>query len=76
MIFVTSLITGIFAALLRSMFALISVAVLICVAFGFAAVLYGTSFMAFLLAIGGFNAGLILLAVGHMVLSGPRHSAH
>ena len=72
MILITSLFTGIFAAMLRSLFAVISVAFMISVAFAAAAVLGGTSVVLLLLSMAGFNAGLILFAAAHVYRSGAR----
>lgn len=72
MVVITSLLTGFFAAMLRSLFAVILVAFLISIAFLVAAILYGTSVIVLLLSIAGFNAGLILFAATYILRSGAR----
>ncbi|MDB5524642.1 MAG: hypothetical protein JWM58_2405 [Rhizobium sp.] len=72
MIFVTSLVTGLFAAMLRSLFATIAVSFLICIVFAVAFALNGASVSALLISIAGFNGGLILFAAAHIFGSGAR----
>jgi len=72
MVLVTSLLTGLFAAMLRSLFAVISVAFLIALTFAIAAIFYGASIVGLVLAIAGFNAGLVVFAGAHFLRSGAR----
>jgi hypothetical protein len=72
MLLMTSLSTGLFSAMLRSTISVIMVAFLIVVAYAAAAVLYGASLIGLLLAVAGFNGGLILYLVGNLVRSGTR----
>jgi hypothetical protein len=74
MILITSLLTGLFAAMLRSLFAVIAVAFLISVAFLGAFIFYGASAFSLVIAILGFNAGLIAFVSVHVLRSG-QHSA-
>ena len=75
MIVVTSMMTGLFAAMLRSTFAVIMVAFMIGVLFAIAFVLYGTSLSSLALAILGFNGGLVLLGAAHVFTSGLRSAS-
>lgn len=72
MVLTTSLFTGLFAAMLRSLFAMILVAFLIAVVFLVAYLFYGASVVGFVLSILGFNLGLILFAAAHFARSGTR----
>ena len=75
MILVTSMMTGLFAALLRSAFAVIIVAFLIGVLFVVALAIYGTSLASLALAIVGFNGGLLLYGAAHVVVSSARSAS-
>jgi len=75
MIVVTSMMTGLFAAMLRSAFGVIVVAFLIGIVFAIAFVLYGTSLASLVLAVLGFNGGLLLLGAAHVVGSGTRSAS-
>jgi hypothetical protein len=75
MVLVTSLLTGLFTAMLRSLFAVIAVAFLISFTFAAAFVLYGASVVSLVLSIVGFNAGLLLFAGAHF-FSSDAHSTH
>ena len=72
MIFLATLLTGISSALLRSAVALIIVSFLIALLYLVAAIFFGTGLFAFLLAVGGFNAGLILFAAAHILAPRPH----
>jgi hypothetical protein len=72
MVLIISLLTGFFAAMLRSLLAMIAIACLISLSFVVAAILYGTSIIALVLAIAGFNAGLIVFVAAHIIRSGAR----
>jgi hypothetical protein len=74
MLLITSLSTGLFAAMLRSSIAVIVVAFLIVVAFAAAAILHSASFVGLLLAVAGFNGGLIFYLIANLVRSNS-HSA-
>ncbi len=74
MVLVTSLLTGLFAAMLRSMLAVVAVAFLICVAFTIAFVFYGASWVGLAIAVAGFNLGLIAF-VGTQLLGAGTRSA-
>jgi len=72
MVLITSLLTGLFAAMLRSLFAMIGVAFLISLTFLIAFMLHGASIWGLVIAIVGFNAGLILFVAAHVLGSGQR----
>lgn len=72
MVFITTLLTGIFTGLLQSAFAVISVAFLIGAAFIAAALIGPVSFLSLGVSILGFNIGLFMLLGGHLVFGGPR----
>lgn len=74
MVLVTSLFTGLFAAMLRSLFAVIIVSFLIAVAFLGSFLFYGASILGLVISIIGFNFGLIVFAAAHFLRSGA-HSA-
>jgi hypothetical protein len=74
-VLITSFSTGLFAAMLRSPAAVILVAFLIVVAFVAASLVQGASIGALLIAVVGFNAGLISLMVAHLIRAGARPSA-
>jgi hypothetical protein len=67
--------TGMFAAMLRSAFAVIIVAFLIAFTFLLAFVLYGTSLASLALTIIGFNGGLLLYGAAHIVASRTRSAS-
>lgn len=69
MIFMTALATGLFAAMLRSAFAVIAVAFMIALAFVAALLISGASIFSLLISIAGFNAGLITFGAGYMINS-------
>ena len=75
MILVTSMMTGLFAAMLRSAFAVIIVAFLIAVLFAVAFVLYGASLTSLVLSLIGFNAGLALYGAAFIVASRYRSAS-
>ena len=72
MVLVTSLLTGLFAGMLRSVFAVIAVAFLIFVTFAIALVFYGASWVALAISIGGFNLGLITFVGTQLFGTGAR----
>jgi hypothetical protein len=74
MIFATTMMTGLASALLRSAFAVIFVAFMIMMIFATTWLISGTGVMALLIAIAGFNAGLILMALAY-VIRGRAHAA-
>jgi hypothetical protein len=74
MVLITSLLTGLFAAMLRSLFAMIAVAFLISLTFLVAFIFHGASVWGLIIAIAGFNGGLVLFVAAHVVRSG-QHSA-
>jgi hypothetical protein len=67
--------TGLFAAMLRSAFAVIIVAFLIAVLFAVAFVLYGASLVSLVLSLIGFNAGLALYGAAYIVASRSRSAS-
>lgn len=75
MILVTSMMTGLFAAMLRSAFAVIIVAFLIAVLFAVAFVFYGASLISLALSLIGFNAGLALYGAAYIVASRSRSAS-
>jgi uncharacterized membrane protein YGL010W len=75
MILLTTIATGIFSGLLRSVSALALVSFLICLSFAAAAITGPVSLVSFGLAIVGFNLGLITLFAGHLVLGAARPAA-
>lgn len=72
MVLITSVLTGFFAAMLRSLFAMIAVAFLISVLFFVAFALYGAPLIGLILSIAGFNIGLIIFAAAYILRSGAR----
>ena len=70
MIFATALATGIFTAMLRSAFAVISVAFMIGLIFVAAFLISGASILGLILSVMGFNAGLATFALGVFLTSG------
>jgi hypothetical protein len=72
MVLITSLLTGLFAAMLRSLFAVITVAFLISLTFLGSFLFYGASVVGLVIAILGFNAGLIVFIGAHVLRSGQR----
>jgi hypothetical protein len=75
MILVTSMMTGLFAAMLRSAFAVIIVAFLIAVLFAVAFVFYDASLFSLALSLIGFNVGLVLYGAVHIAASGSRSAS-
>lgn len=69
MVLVISLFTGLFAAMLRSLLAMIAVAFLISLTFLAAFIFYGASILGLVIAIAGFNAGLILFVAANVLRS-------
>lgn len=72
MILVTSMLTGLFAAMLRSAFAVIVIAFLIGMLFMVAFAFYGASLTSLLFVVLGFNSGLLLCGAVYVVGSGTR----
>lgn len=72
MVLITSALTGLVAAMLRSLFAVIGVAFLVSLTFLIAFLMHGTSIIGLVIAIAGFNAGLILFVAAHVYRSGHR----
>jgi hypothetical protein len=70
MIFVTALATGLFAAMLRSAFAVIAVAFMIGLIFLTAFLVSGASMLGLVLSILGFNAGLATFGLSLLFTSG------
>lgn len=72
MVLMTSLLTGLVAAMLRSLFAVIIVAFLVSATFLVAFFAFGTPIFLFVLTIIGFNGGLILYAVACVIRARAR----
>jgi hypothetical protein len=69
------MLTGLFAAMLRSAFAVIVIAFLIGVLFLVAFALYGAPLTSLLFAVLGFNGGLLLCGAVYVVGSGTRSAS-
>jgi hypothetical protein len=72
MIVMTTILTGLTTAMLRSATALILVAFMIFVAFAVAYLFFGTGLFSLLMSIAGFNAGLVLFAAAHVFGAHPH----
>lgn len=72
MVLITSAMTGLVAAMLRSLFAVIGVAFLVSLTFLIAYLMNGTSVIGLVIAIAGFNFGLILFVAAHVYRSSHR----
>ena len=69
MIFATALATGLFTALLRSAFAVITVAAAIGLIFLAAFLISSASIVGLVMSVIGFNAGLITYGIGYIITS-------
>lgn len=72
MIILAAIFTGIFTGSLHSVFAVIAVSALICIAFALAAIIGPVNLYDLGLAIIGFNCGLAALVGGHLLLKAAR----
>jgi hypothetical protein len=72
MVFITALLIGYLAAMLRSAVAVVLVSFLLTLVFIVSFVLSGTSVLSLLIAIAGFNAGLVCCATAYLVRTGFR----
>lgn len=72
MVFLTSLLIGYSAAMLRSAVAVVFVSCLLTVVFSASFILSGTPLVSLLVSIAGFNVGLVCCAGAYLVRMGLR----
>ncbi|CUX26439.1 MULTISPECIES: hypothetical protein [Agrobacterium] len=74
MIFLTATVLGVTAVALRSVFSIVFICMLIIGAYGIAMVLSSTAvpLMSLLLALAGYNFGVVGVVIGLLVLQRPR----
>jgi ABC-type transport system involved in multi-copper enzyme maturation permease subunit len=76
MVIWTSLLTGLFSAMLRSLVALVLISWMICLVFAIAYIFFDAPFSSFLISLAGFNLGLILYMAAQLLRARLESASH